>query len=114
MGAERERGALAVGERVEVGQTVQFHVRDATSADEDLHLTLAGERADAALLFTCSGRGKRFFGRRDHDTGVIDSILGPLPLAGAFCAGEIGPVGHRSFVHGYTASLALFGRGAPT
>jgi small ligand-binding sensory domain FIST len=108
-GADRERGALAIGERVDIGQTLQFHVRDAASADDDLRALLAGEHADGALLFTCNGRGTHLFGVADHDTGVVDELLGPVPLAGMFCAGEIGPVGPRSFVHGFTASLALFG-----
>jgi small ligand-binding sensory domain FIST len=60
------------------------------------------------LLFTCNGRGVRFFGAPDHDASVVDQLLGPLPLAGAFCAGEVGPIGGRTFLHGFTASLALF------
>jgi small ligand-binding sensory domain FIST len=87
---------------------VQFHVRDATAADEDLREMLAGEEASAALLFTCNGRGRTFFGEPDHDAGVVDQLLGPLPVAGAFCAGEVGPVGGRALLHGFTASLALF------
>jgi small ligand-binding sensory domain FIST len=109
LGADRETGAIAVGDRVSVGQTLQFHVRDAAAADEDLRELLAGHAADAALLFTCNGRGRRLFGEPDHDAGTIETLLGPLPLAGAFCAGEIGPVGPRSFLHGFTASVALFG-----
>ncbi len=109
LGADPQTGALAIGAEVAVGQTVQFHVRDAQAADEDLHEMLAGHDARAALLFTCNGRGRRFFGVPDHDAGVVDRLLGPLPLAGALCAGEIGPVGGRNFVHGYTATLALFG-----
>jgi small ligand-binding sensory domain FIST len=113
VGADPESGALAIGDEVTVGQTVQFHVRDAAAADEDLHALLAGHDAadfdaQGALLFTCNGRGRRFFGVPDHDAGVIDSLLGPLPIAGALCAGEIGPVGGRNFVHGFTASVALF------
>jgi small ligand-binding sensory domain FIST len=108
LGADSETGALVVGDEITVGQTVQFHVRDAAGADEDLREMLAGEDAAAALLFTCNGRGARFFGEPDHDAGVVDQLLGPLPLAGAFCAGEIGPVGGRTFLHGFTASLALF------
>jgi small ligand-binding sensory domain FIST len=69
---------------------------------------LAGEEASAALLFTCNGRGARFFGEPDHDAAVVEQLLGPLPVAGAFCAGEVGPVGGRAFLHGFTASLALF------
>jgi small ligand-binding sensory domain FIST len=109
LGADPEGGALVVGDRVEVGQTVQFHVRDATAADEDLRALLAGTDAAGALLFTCNGRGRAFFGVPDHDAGLLDRLLGPLPSAGAFCAGEFGPVGGRNFLHSYTASVALLG-----
>jgi small ligand-binding sensory domain FIST len=108
LGADRESGAIAVGERVSVGQTVQFHVRDAAAADEDLRELLAGQSAAGALLFTCNGRGERLFGTPDHDAGLVEALLGPIPAAGAFCAGEIGPVGGRNFLHGFTASVALF------
>ncbi len=109
LGADQESGALAVGDRVSVGQTVQFHVRDAAAADEDLRELLAGVDAEAALLFTCNGRGRHLFGAPDHDAGLVEQMLGPIPVAGCFCAGEIGPVGGRNFLHGFTASLALFG-----
>jgi small ligand-binding sensory domain FIST len=108
LGADETSGALAVGEQVSVGQTVQFHVRDAGAADEDLREMLTGVDADAALLFTCNGRGRHLFTVPDHDAGMVENLLGPIPLAGAFCAGEIGPVGGRNFLHGFTASLALF------
>jgi small ligand-binding sensory domain FIST len=108
LGADQSSGALAVGEQVSVGQTVQFHVRDAAAADEDLREMLSGVDADAALLFTCNGRGRHLFTVPDHDAGMVENLLGPIPLAGAFCAGEIGPVGGRNFLHGFTASLALF------
>jgi small ligand-binding sensory domain FIST len=108
VGGDPETGAIAVGEQIPVGRTVQFHVRDAAAADEDLRALLAAERAEAALLFTCNGRGQRLFGVPDHDAGVVTELLGPVPAAGGFCAGEIGPVGGQSFLHGFTASLALF------
>ena len=108
VGADQRSGAIAVGDTVPVGRTVQFQVRDADSADEDLRDLLTSAEADAALLFTCNGRGQRLFGDADHDAGVVESLLGPLPLAGCFCAGELGPVGARNFLHGFTASLALF------
>jgi small ligand-binding sensory domain FIST len=108
LGADEASGALAIGERVSIGQTVQFHVRDPDTADEDLRELLAGADADAALLFTCNGRGRHLFSVADHDAGMVEKLLGPIPLAGAFCAGEIGPVGGRNFLHGFTASLALF------
>jgi small ligand-binding sensory domain FIST len=108
LGGEQASGAIVVGDDVVVGQTVQFHVRDAAAADEDLCEMLSGVEANAALLFTCNGRGQQLFGVPDHDAGVVDHLLGPLPTAGAFCAGEIGPVGGHNALHGFTASLALF------
>jgi small ligand-binding sensory domain FIST len=108
LGADRRNGAIAVGERVEVGTTVQFQVRDADSADRDLRALLQREHGDAALMFTCNGRGRHLFPEPNHDAGVVEELLGPVPLAGAFCAGEIGPVGGRNFLHGFTASIAVF------
>ena len=106
LGADSSAGAVAI--EVEVGATVQLQVRDAESADEDLRSLMAGRTAGGALVFTCNGRGTHLFGRPDHDASVITDALGGAPLAGMSCAGEIGPVGGRSFVHGFTASVALF------
>jgi small ligand-binding sensory domain FIST len=108
LGADSERGAVAVGDMVEIGATVQFQVRDAASADDDLRALLEGRDADAALVFTCNGRGVRLFGTPDHDAALVDRATGGGPAAGMFCAGELGPVGGRSFLHGFTASIALF------
>jgi small ligand-binding sensory domain FIST len=108
IGADRSNGAIAVGDAIEVGTTVQFHVRDAEAADEDLREMLADRHADGVLLFTCNGRGRRLFDKPDHDAGVIGDLLGDPPVAGFFAAGEVGPVGGRNFVHGFTASMALF------
>ncbi|HEV7758015.1 MAG TPA: FIST N-terminal domain-containing protein [Acidimicrobiales bacterium] len=108
LGADRQRGALTVGAVVEVGTTVQFHVRDAASADEDLRALLAGRRADGALVFTCNGRGQHLFGTPHHDADLVSDITTGRAVAGMFCAGEIGPVGRRSFLHGFTACVLLF------
>lgn len=108
IGADRERGVLAVGTEVPVGTTVQFHVRDAASADEDLHELLHDVNGAAALVFTCNGRGERLFGVPDHDAEVVSGQLGTNAVAGMFCAGEIGPVGGRSFLHAFTASVLVF------
>jgi small ligand-binding sensory domain FIST len=108
VGADRLQRALAVGDRVEVGTTVQFQVRDAVAADEDLRAMLADATGDAALVFTCNGRGQRLFGEPDHDARVVHDTLGSPALAGMFCAGEFGPIGGRSFVHGFTASILVF------
>lgn len=108
VGADRERGALAVGATPEVGTTVQFHLRDAASADEDLRALLNGRAAEGALLFTCNGRGRRLFGDPDHDARLVADMTPLASVAGMFCAGEIGPIGPRSFLHGFTASVVLF------
>ena len=108
LGADRESGAVAIGDEAEVGATLQFQVRDAASADEDLRELLAGRRADGALLFTCNGRGVGLFGEPDHDAEVLDAVVAGGATAGMFCAGELGPVGGRNFLHGYTASMILF------
>lgn len=112
LGADEESGALAVGEEVRVGQTLRFHVRDADSADEDLREALAraldGTRAAGALLFTCNGRGTHMFNEPNHDARVVSEALGSPALAGFFCGGEIGPVGSRAFLHGFTATMAVF------
>ncbi|HEX9695174.1 MAG TPA: FIST N-terminal domain-containing protein [Actinomycetota bacterium] len=108
MGADESTGAMAVGDLVGVGETVQFHVRDAASADEDLRRAAASVEPPAgAMLFTCNGRGSHLFGAPDHDAGVLAAAW-RAPLAGMSCSGEIGPVGGRAFLHGFTASVALF------
>ena len=109
LGGDPQSGAIAVGDVVEVGSTAQFQVRDAASADEDLRHLIDGRTAEGALLFTCNGRGTRLFGRPDHDAKVVSEGLPGAAVAGMFCAGELGPVGKRNFLHGFTASIALFG-----
>jgi small ligand-binding sensory domain FIST len=111
---ERETGALAITDRVRIGQTVQFHVRDAETADEDLHALLRldvsahDRKPSAALLFSCNGRGTRLFSEPHHDARVLHAEAGAIPLAGFFAQGELGPVGGQNFIHGFTASIALF------
>jgi small ligand-binding sensory domain FIST len=109
MGGDPQSGAIQVGDLIEVGATTQFQVRDADSADEDLRQLVEGHRADGALLFTCNGRGTNLFGPHlpDHDATVVSKSLDGAPVAGMFCAGEIGPVGGHNFLHGFTASVVL-------
>ena len=114
IGADRESGAMAIGEPVRIGQTVRLHVRDAASADADLRealgvqaQALGADGAAGALLFTCNGRGSHMFEVPDHDAAALEDSLG-VPTAGFFCAGEIGPVGGRNFLHGFTATMAVF------
>ncbi|MFM7206404.1 MAG: FIST N-terminal domain-containing protein [Planctomycetaceae bacterium] len=116
VGADPESGVIAVGDAVRTGQTVQFHVRDAQTADEDLRDLLAAEaggRAVGALVFTCNGRGLRLFDEPHHDARCVRDHLGPVPTAGFFAQGEIGPIGERTFLHGYTASIAVIEPATP-
>jgi small ligand-binding sensory domain FIST len=112
LSADSESGSVTVGERIRVGQAVRLQVRDASSADEDLEAAVErgmvelGAAPAGALLFTCNGRGSHMFSTPDHDAQVLDGATG-APAAGFFCAGEIGPVGDRNFVHGFTATMAL-------
>ena len=108
VGVDRATGAVAVNDEVPVGTTVQFHVRDADTADEDLRALLAARHGDGALVFTCNGRGERLFDQPDHDAAVVSELVGPVPTAGFFAAGEFGPIGGSNFVHGFTAAIALF------
>ena len=113
LGIDKEGGAVFVTDFVRAGQTIQFHLRDAGTASEDLHILLRNALEDGrpagALLFTCNGRGKRLFQAHSHDSGAVTKELGDIPLAGFFAAGEIGPVGGKNFLHGFTASVVLFG-----
>lgn len=114
MGWDPSDGSIAIGDFIRVGQTVQFHVRDEEIADHDLRqrLKLASSEpmssSAGALMFTCNGRGTQMFSRPHHDAECVANSLGTLPLAGFFAAGEIGPVGHQNFMHGFTASIAIF------
>lgn len=109
LSVEADAGAIVVGDLVRTGQTVQFQVRDADSARNDLAQRLEGTPpAAGGLLFTCNGRGQHLFGEPDHDLRRVTSALRG-PVAGAFCAGELGPVGSASHLHGYTASIVALG-----
>jgi len=115
LGGDPNSGALAVGATPRLGQSLQFQCRDAAAATEDMTELLRRAKQQAGLrpilggcLCACNGRGQRLFGRPSHDAGLAQKTLGPFGLAGFFCNGEIGPVGARNFLHGYTASLALF------
>ena len=109
LGADQRTGSLAIGDNAPVGSTVQFQVRDAESADEDLRLLVEPiDSADGALVFTCNGRGSHLFEHPDHDAAIIADLVRREAVAGMFCAGEIGPVGEHSFLHGFTASAAIF------
>jgi len=115
LGADPRSGSIAVGALPHLGQTVQFQRRSAAAADEDMQELLTRARKQlgdtpiyGGCLCSCNGRGQSLFGRPNHDAQMVQQRLGPMGLAGFFCNGEIGPVGQKSFLHGYTASLALF------
>lgn len=116
VGIDAASGAIAIGDMVEVGQTIQFQVRDAESAREDLRLVLERDRqADGdpvagVLLFSCNGRGQGLFGQPSHDIGAVRRAYGNVPVGGFFAAGEFGPVGTRNFLHGFTASMLVIRR----
>lgn len=112
LGADPATGAIAIGAEVEVGTTVQFHVRDAESASDDLVGRLGsldGGDAIATLTFTCNGRGLHLFGFSGHDAEIIHASTGAQASAGMFCAGEFGPVGAANHMHAFTASTIVFG-----
>jgi small ligand-binding sensory domain FIST len=113
-GVDQASGAIAIDALPRVGQTVQFQIRDGAAADDDLvelltktKRDLGGQQPLGALLYTCNGRGIGLFAAPDHDARRVAEGLGPIPLAGLFCRGEIGPVGQKHFLHGFTASLAI-------
>jgi small ligand-binding sensory domain FIST len=115
MGADPQSGSLAIAALPRQGQTMQFQRRDAHAATEDMNELLAGTKKQlqdttiyGGCLCCCNGRGRHLFGHPNHDSSLVQERLGPIGLCGFFCNGEIGPVGNRSFLHGYTASLALF------
>jgi small ligand-binding sensory domain FIST len=113
VGLDPSSGAIAVGDYIRTGQTVQFHVRDQEAADAELKqlLATAAKRSPGpagALLFTCNGRGTRMFSQPNHDAECLAKSLGNVPVAGLFAQGEIGPIGRQNFLHGFTASVAIF------
>ena len=117
LGADPQSGAIAVGAPVHPGQVIRLHARDAASADRDLRHALEtavealGDSAAAgALCFSCNGRGRNMFGSPDHDAALLERALDGAPAAGFFAAGEIGPVGGECFLHGFTATVAVFAR----
>lgn len=110
---DHEKGYLAIGDTLRPGQTVQFHLRDAAAASEDLEILLErycceGSEPAGALLFTCTGRGQQLFGTANYDSNTFFKRVGDVPLTGFFCNGEIGPIGRDTHLHGYTSSFGLF------
>jgi small ligand-binding sensory domain FIST len=114
LGLDKARDAIAIGDVVPVGRTVRFQVRDAASADDDLRAMLIQLRREftaieGALLFSCNGRGSNLFTSADHDVLAMRQGLSTTGIAGFFGSGEIGPVGGRNHLHGFSASVLVFG-----
>jgi small ligand-binding sensory domain FIST len=114
IGVDPGSGAVGVGENLQEGTRLRFHVRDAETSAEDLHTMLKSYEKplagplSGALLFSCLGRGEGLYGQPNFDTSVFRQHLGNVPVGGFFCNGEIGPVGNTTFLHGYTSSFGLF------
>ena len=110
VGVDPEQKAVVVADFLRVGQTVQFHIRDQESASIELKQLLSQVEAPcaAALLFTCNGRGTRLFEVESHDASALTNQFGNIPVTGLFAQGEIGPVGGKNFLHGFTASIIVF------
>jgi len=117
MGVDGNSGSIAIGDTIVAGERVQFHLRDARTAREDLEMMLSPQSLfgapSGALLFSCNGRGTRLYDEPDGDISAITGCFRGLDVAGFFCAGEIGPIGGKNFLHGHTASLALIRSPAP-
>jgi small ligand-binding sensory domain FIST len=116
LGVDPRNGAIAIGDRVRVGQRIQFHLRDAQTSSEDLQTLLdryqQNHKSDAppavgALMFSCMGRGEGLYGMPNFDSHLFAHYFEQIPIGGFFCAGEIGPVGSSTFLHGYTSVFAI-------
>ena len=117
LGGDPKSGVLAVGARPRPGQSLQFQCRDPEAATEDLleSFTRTRDAVDGRPLYggclcLCNGRGQRLFKRHNHDAELTQEVFGPLGVTGFFGSGEMGPIGGRNYLHGYTASLALFAK----
>jgi len=109
VGIDEKREAIAVGDVLEVGRTVRFQLRDAAAARADLQARLMPALpSKGALLISCNGRGPSMFGAAEADVSLVRDCLGGAAVAGLFAGGEIGPVGGRAWLHGFTASVLAF------
>ena len=115
MGIDEDSGAGVISDQVQIGQTLRIHVRDPIAADQDLKSLLEAQQSElmlnnprGALVFSCSARGSDLFGTQGHDIRLIHKYLGNIPAAGFFCAGELGPVYGKNFLHGVSSILAIF------
>ena len=116
VGVDPKYGAIAVGDRIRVGQRVHFHLRDAQASADDLETLLTNycqNKSDpsliiGALMFSCLGRGEGLYGKPNFDSQLFLDYIHDVPISGFFCNGEIGPVAGSTFLHGYTSVLGIF------
>lgn len=123
VGVNPQNGAIAVADKIRPGMRVQFHMRDAQTSEEDLEAMLRRYRVErlenqlagsekgcspvGTLLFSCTGRGEGLYDEPNFDSDLFEKYLGPLPVSGFFCNGEIGPVGGSTFLHGFTSVFGI-------
>ena len=123
VGVDPRNGAIAVADKIRPGMRIQFHIRDAQTSAEDLENMLRRYRVErlennldssrpklspvGALLFSCTGRGEALYDEPNYDSDLFERYLGPLPIGGFFCNGEIGPVGTTTFLHGFTSVFGI-------
>ncbi len=109
-----ESGTITIVENVRPGQTLQFQVRNPSTAREELRNGVR-EIAQAcgpdtplfALYFESLGRGGRFHKEPDHDVNIIKEGLGELPIIGFLSNAEFAPRGSRNLVHNFSAALTV-------
>ncbi len=120
VGADEERGIIALPTPVNTGQAITFAKRDGSRAREDLRTMLekgsrrfgATEEADArafGLYFNCAGRGSSLYGEKEVDAMAIREKMRGLPVAGFFTGSEIAPIGKIDHLHQYSGVLVLLG-----
>lgn len=106
LGIDPRSGGLLVGDRPTVGRQVRLHLRDRDSSNQDFAAMVRRSQpasAAAALLFRCVARD-------GDEHRQIAAAAGGLPLIGFHCNGEIGPVADTTYLHAYTAAVALLRR----
>lgn len=124
-----EGGDVVIGtDAVTPGHFLQVFMLDAESTKEDLKQRLeAAKRACAnqskqvlgGLLFTCGGRGNRFYKAKDVETNIFTNAMPNIGMSGVFAGGEIGPEALAALpadstfrrgaqIQGFTAVFGIF------
>jgi small ligand-binding sensory domain FIST len=108
-GIDANKGLIAVADNVEPGQKMFFCQRNRDAAARDLSAMVRKVHARTpnprgALYVACVARGPNMFESANEEVGLIQSILGDIPMTGFYANGEV--AGGR--IYGYTGVLALF------